>query len=90
LSRDQRRDLQLRGGGDAGAELLDALRELRLAQGVVEQQPEPAGDSAAASSRPSMLASVNPPTRSSTWASSRAHMRSRTAWYRSVLESKCR
>ena len=37
-----------------------------------------------------MLASVNPPVGSSTWASRRAHMRSSTAWYRSVLESKCR
>jgi hypothetical protein len=41
LIRYERRDLQECGGGDVGAELLDALLELRLAQGVLEQQPEP-------------------------------------------------
>jgi len=40
----------------------------------------PAGDSLAASSRPVTLSSVNPPTGSSTWASKRAHILSRTAW----------
>jgi hypothetical protein len=36
-------DLQVRGFGDVGTELLDRFLEVRLAQGVLEQKPESGG-----------------------------------------------